>query len=162
MARFHMTLRTALSAAGRSHRGEPKLSERLARSNQAVQLEIADPAVDPKALRGEFPWPPGHVRHLGPTRRRGRLIANTGLEFRLTHSKVNPLTFSNREYIAVFQFFSYFTGLLRGASRPASTPTGRSALATNHSPLATEFLIGTEWPFFIRHRALLKSMDPAS
>ena len=34
------------------------------------------------------------------------LIANPRLEIPPTHSKQNPLTFSNREYIALFQFFS--------------------------------------------------------
>src|ERR1700690_3354912 len=34
------------------------------------------------------------------------LIATPRLEFPPTHTKQTPLTFSNREYIAVFQFFS--------------------------------------------------------
>jgi hypothetical protein len=83
-----MALRTALSAAGRSQRGKPDMWERLARPDEPLQREIAALAADPNALRGEF------------------LIANAGLEFRLTHSKVSPLTFSNREYIAVFHSIS--------------------------------------------------------
>jgi hypothetical protein len=51
--------------------------------------EITTPAADQKALTRKF------------------LIANPLLEFPLTYSKQSPLTFSNREYIAVFQFKSF-------------------------------------------------------
>jgi len=44
------------------------------------------------------------------------LIAIPLLEFPLTHTKQNHLTFSNREYIAVFQFFSLITNFLPVAS----------------------------------------------
>ena len=58
-------------------------------------------ALDSTPLTRQIPWPPRHARHLV------RLIATTGLEIRPTHSKQSPLRISNRDYIAVFQFFPH-------------------------------------------------------
>ena len=99
------------------------------------------------------------------------LIATPRLEFPPTHSKQTPLTFSNREYIAVFQFFplrpksenrsrplTHVTSSLptRNAGVPpaplthgravrtAGIPAGSfasSRLITHHSSLITALLI---------------------
>jgi hypothetical protein len=92
------------------------------------------------------------------------LIANPRLELRPTHTKQSPLTFSNREYIAVFQFFSRSPALpfsqssrrmdlgapiddkFGRAFRTAGIPAGSfafSRLITHHLSLITFFLIGT-------------------
>ena len=104
------------------------------------------------------------VTRLFPPRKSKFLIATPRLEFPPTHSKQTPLTFSNREYIAVFQFFpfrrksenrskplTHVTPALptRNAGLPRGTrgvPAGSFALSrllTLHSSLITSFLIAT-------------------
>src|SRR4029077_16627195 len=64
------------------------------------------------------------------------LIATPRLEFPSTHSKQSPLTFSNREYIAVFQFLPPRSAL------PLS-PGLFHPLISDHQSLIIAFLIGT-------------------
>jgi hypothetical protein len=96
--------------------------------------EITNPAADHKALTRKF------------------LIATPRLEFLLSPSKQSPLTFSNRDYIALFQFFLLCpaslrlpaaAGILPGlltygrASRTAGIPAGAFAVSrfTTHPPV---------------------------
>jgi len=73
---------------------KPILSE-----GRQVQRSTTHRSADPKALTRKI------------------LIANPRLEFPPTHTKQSPLRFSNREYIAVFQFFP-----LRRKSKNHSRP----------------------------------------
>jgi hypothetical protein len=110
------------------------------------------------------------------------LIATPRLEFPPTHTKQTPLTFSNREYIAVFQFFSRRPALLLSQSsrrmdlgapiddkfgravRTAGIPAGAfsfSRLIASHSSPIAPFLIETprlEFPA----NATKQSSDPIS
>jgi hypothetical protein len=68
-----------------------------------------------------------------PTRNTDFLIAIAGLEFRLTPSKISPLIFSNREYIAVFRSdFMIRLSAANAAFQSKDLP-----------PRNAEFLIGT-------------------
>ena len=100
---------------------------------QETRREITPRAADPKPLTRNF------------------LIANPQLEFLLTHTKQSPLTFSNREYIAVFHFKSSAPSASRSteeAIRPSlishppimATPARLSRI-TSHEIRVTAFLI---------------------
>jgi len=75
-----------------------------------------------------FPWPPRHSRHLG------RLIANPGLERRLTSLRNTHLKISNRECIAVFQ-----SGFYRHAPvmRHSSNRIGGPLITRHLSPITS-------------------------
>jgi hypothetical protein len=71
------------------------------------------------------------------------LIANPGLEFRLTPFNYTHLKISNREYIAVFHSgFSPISSLPHRSEAPNPGPNSRSLIA-RHRSLATAFLIET-------------------
>ena len=116
-----MTIKRSLSPARRGQQlkvgqqdepaqiAAPASREYSARSNGTPPRKISDPAAEPKALTYNF------------------LIANAGLEFRLSHSKQRPLKIPNRKWIAFSRLFSH------------ACPPWR---VTQHSPLATVF----PWP----------------